>query len=88
MRLPVVPGRRQLADARAAADRIIRRGTAANPAGTFIYANTAGSAFTFTPGATSFGAGSAPEGSHAALTIVPGQAVMLGAHAVSTELVS
>jgi hypothetical protein len=60
----------------------------ADPAGAFVFASTAGSAFTVTAGATSFGAGSAAPGSLAALAIVPGHAVVLAADAVSTEPVS
>ncbi|MGD0374120.1 MAG: hypothetical protein ABSB01_06010 [Streptosporangiaceae bacterium] len=60
----------------------------ADPAGTFVYANTAGDAFTFGAGATSFGAGSGSLGSLADLKIVPGHAVLLAADAVSTEPVS
>jgi hypothetical protein len=60
----------------------------ADPAGTFVYANPAGDAFTFTAGATSFGTGSGPLGTLAGLKIVPGHAVLLASDAVSTELVS
>jgi hypothetical protein len=60
----------------------------ADPAGTFVYANTTGDAFTFTAGATSFGAGSGSLGTLADLKIVPGQAVMLAADSVSAEPVS
>jgi hypothetical protein len=60
----------------------------ADPAGTFVYADTTGDAFTFTAGATSFGTGSGSHTSLADLKIVPGQAVMLAADAVSTEPVS
>jgi hypothetical protein len=60
----------------------------ADPAGTFAYANTSGDAFTFTAGATSFGTGSGSHTSLADLKIVPGQAVMLAADAVSAEPVS
>jgi hypothetical protein len=60
----------------------------ADPAGTFVYADTTGNAFTFTAGATSFGTGSGSRGSLADLKIVPGQAVMLAAGAVSAEAVS
>ncbi len=60
----------------------------ADPAGTFVYANTTGDAFTFSAGATSFGTGSGSPGSLADLKIVPGQAVMLAADAVSAEPVS
>jgi hypothetical protein len=60
----------------------------ADPAGTFVYANTTGDAFTFTAGATSFGAGSGSLGSLGGLKIVPGHAVLLAADAVSTEPVS
>jgi hypothetical protein len=57
----------------------------ADPAGTFVYAGTTGDAFTFSAGATSFGAGSGSHTSLADLKIVPGQAVMLAADAVSAE---
>ncbi len=60
----------------------------ADPAGTFVYADTTGNAFTFTAGATSFGAGSGSHTSLGDLKIVPGQAVMLAADAVSAEPVS
>jgi hypothetical protein len=60
----------------------------ADQAGTFVYANPAGDAFTFTAGATSFGTGSGPLGSLAGLAIAPGHAVLLAANAVSTEPVS
>ena len=60
----------------------------ADPAGTFVYADTTGNAFTFTGGATSFGTGSGSHGSLADLKIVPGQAVMLASDAVSAEPVS
>jgi hypothetical protein len=60
----------------------------ADPAGTFVYANTTGDAFTFSAGATSFGAGSGSLGTLADLKIVPGHAVMLAADAVSAEPVS
>jgi hypothetical protein len=60
----------------------------ADPAGTFVYANTTGDAFTFSAGATSFGTGSGSLGSLADLKIVPGQAVMLAGDAVSAEPVS
>ena len=60
----------------------------ADPAGTFVYADTTGNAFTFGPGATSFGTGSGSRGSLADLKIVPGQAVMLATDAVSAEPVS
>ena len=61
---------------------------AADPAGTFVYANSGGNAFTFAAGATSFGTGSGSRGSLGDLKIVPGRAVMLAAGAVSTEAVS
>ena len=61
---------------------------AADPAGTFVYADSGGNAFTFAAGATSFGAGSGSRGSLADLKIVPGRAVMLAANAVSTETVN
>ena len=60
----------------------------ADPAGTFVYADSGGNAFTFAAGATSFGAGSGSRGSLGDLKIVPGRAVMLAAGAVSTEAVS
>jgi hypothetical protein len=60
----------------------------ADPAGTFVYADTTGNAFTFTAGATSFGAGSGSHTSLGDLKIVPGQAVLLAADAVSAEPVS
>jgi hypothetical protein len=60
----------------------------ADQAGTFVYANTAGDAFTFSAGATSFGTGSGSLGSLGGLKIVPGKAVMLAADAVFTEPVS
>jgi hypothetical protein len=61
---------------------------AADPAGTFVYADSGGNAFTFAAGATSFGAGSGSRGSLGDLKIVPGRAVMLAANAVSTETVN
>jgi hypothetical protein len=61
---------------------------AADPAGTFVYADSGGNAFTFAVGATSFGTGSGPRGSLGDLKIVPGQAVMLAANAVSTQTVN
>jgi hypothetical protein len=61
---------------------------AADPAGTFVYADSTGNAFTFTAGATSFGTGSGSHTSLADLKIVPGQAVLLAADAVSAEPVS
>jgi hypothetical protein len=60
----------------------------ADPAGTFVYADGGGNAFTFAVGATSFGAGSGSRGSLADLKIVPGRAVMLAAGAVSAETVN
>ena len=60
----------------------------ADQAGTFVYADTTGNAFTFTAGATSFGAGSGSHTSLGDLKIVPGQAVLLAADAVSAEPVS
>jgi hypothetical protein len=60
----------------------------ADPAGTFVYADSSGNAFTFTAGATSFGTGSGSHGSPGDLKIIPGQAVMLASDAVSTEPVS
>jgi hypothetical protein len=59
----------------------------ADPAGTFVYADSSGNAFTFGAGATSFGTGSGSRGSLADLKIVPGLAVMLAAVAVSAEAV-
>ena len=59
-----------------------------DPAGTFVYADTTGNAFTFTAGATSFGTGSGSHTSLGGLKIVPGRAVLLAANAVSTEPVS
>jgi len=61
---------------------------AADPAGTFVHADSGGNAFTFAAGATSFGAGSGSRGSLADLKIVPGHAVMLAAGAVSAQTVS
>ena len=60
----------------------------ADPAVTFVYADSGGNAFTFAAGATSFGTGSGSRGSLADLKIVPGHAVMLAAGAVSAEAVS
>jgi hypothetical protein len=60
----------------------------ADPAGTFVYADSSGNAFTFAAGATSFGTGSGSRGSLADLKIVPGRAAMLAADAVSTETVN
>ena len=60
----------------------------ADPAGTLVYADSTGNAFTFTAGATSFGTGSGSHTSLADLKIVPGHAVMLAADAVSAEPVS
>ena len=60
----------------------------ADPAGTFVYADSGGNAFTFAAGATSFGAGSGSRGSLGDLKIVPGRAVMLAANAVSAETVN
>jgi hypothetical protein len=60
----------------------------ADPAGTFVYADTTGNAFTFTAGATSFGTGSGSHTSLGDLKIIPGQAVLLAADAVSAEPVS
>jgi hypothetical protein len=59
-----------------------------DPAGTFVYADSGGNAFTFSAGATSFGTGSGSRGSLADLKIVPGHAVMLAAGAISAEAVS
>jgi hypothetical protein len=61
---------------------------AADPAGTFVYADSSGNAFTFAAGAASFGAGSGSRGSLADLKIAPGRAVMLAAGAVSAETVN
>ena len=61
---------------------------AADPVGTFVYADSGGNAFTFAAGATSFGTGSGSRGSLADLKIVPGLAVMLAAGAVSAETVN
>jgi hypothetical protein len=61
---------------------------AADPAGTFVYADSGGNAFTFAAGAASFGAGSGSRGSLADLKIVPGHAAMLAAGAVSAETVT
>ena len=61
---------------------------AADPAGTFVYADSGGNAFTFVAGATSFGAGSGSRGSLADLKIAPGIAVMLATGAVSAEPVN
>ena len=60
----------------------------ADPAGTFVYADSGGNAFTFAAGATSFGTGSGSRGSLGDLKIVPGRAAMLAANAVSTETVN
>jgi hypothetical protein len=60
----------------------------ADPAGTFVYADSGANAFTFGAGAASFGSGSGSRGSLADLKIVPGRAVMLAAGAVSAEPVS
>jgi len=60
----------------------------ADPAGTFVYADSGGNAFTFAAGATSFGVGSGSRGSLGDLKIVPGRAVMLAANTVSTETVN
>ena len=60
----------------------------ADQAGTFVYADTTGNAFTFTAGAASFGTGSGSHTSLGDLKIVPGQAVMLASDAVSAEPVS
>jgi hypothetical protein len=60
----------------------------ADQAGTFVYADTTGNAFTLTAGATSFGTGSGSHGTLADLKIVPGQAVLLASDAVSAEPVS
>ena len=60
----------------------------ADPAGTFVYADSTGNAFAFTAGATSFGTGSGSHGSLGDLKIVPGHAVLLASDAVSAEPVS
>jgi hypothetical protein len=60
----------------------------ADQAGTFVYADSTGNAFTFAAGATSFGTGSGSHTSLADLKIVPGQAVLLASDAVSAESVS
>jgi hypothetical protein len=60
----------------------------ADPAGTFVYADSGANAFTFGAGATSFGTGSGSRGSLADLKIVPGLAVMLAAGAESAQVVS
>ena len=60
----------------------------ADPAGTFVYADSSANAFTFAAGATSFGTGSGSRGSLGDLKIVPGRAVMLAANAVSNETVN
>jgi hypothetical protein len=60
----------------------------ADPAGTFVYADSGADAFTFGAGAASFGPGSGSRGSLADLKIVPGLAVMLATGAVSAETVS
>ena len=60
----------------------------ADQAGTFVYADTTGNAFTFTADATSFGTGSGSHTSLADLKIVPGQAVLLATDAVSAEPVN
>jgi hypothetical protein len=61
---------------------------AADPAGTFVYADSSGNAFTFAAGATRFGTGSGSRGSLGDLKVVPGLAVMLAAGAVSAETVT
>lgn len=60
----------------------------ADPAGTFVYADSGGNAFTFAADATSFGVGSGSRGSLADLKIIPGLTVMLAVNAVSTEAVN
>jgi len=60
----------------------------ADPAGTFVYADGEGNAFTFAADATGFGTGSGSRGTLADLKIVPGHAVMLAANAVSAETVN
>jgi hypothetical protein len=60
----------------------------ADPAGTFVYADSGGNAFTFAAGATSFGTGNGSRGSLGDLKIVPGHAVMLASDAVSAETVN
>jgi len=60
----------------------------ADPAGTFVYADSGADAFTFGAGAVSFGPGSGSRGSLADLKIAPGIAVMLATGAVSAEPVN
>ena len=60
----------------------------ADPAGTFVYADSGADAFTFGAGAASFGPGSGSRGSLADLKIAPGIAVMLATGAVSAETVN
>jgi hypothetical protein len=60
----------------------------ADPAGTFVYADSGGNAFTFGAGAVGFGPGSGSRGSLDDLKIAPGRAVMLAGGAVSAEPVS
>jgi len=60
----------------------------ADPAGTFVYADSSGNAFTFAAGAASFGTGSGSRGSLDDLKIAPGRAAMLAAGAVSAETVN
>jgi hypothetical protein len=60
----------------------------ADPAGTFVYADSGGNAFTFGAGAIAFGTGSGSRGTLDDLKIVPGRAVMLAGGAVSAEPVS
>jgi hypothetical protein len=60
----------------------------ADPAGTFVYADSGGNAFTFAADATSLGTVSGSRGSLGDLKIVPGRTVMLAANAVSTETVN
>ena len=86
--LLLAPGRRHLGAGHRAAGRIVGGLVVADPAGTFVYADSSGNAFTFGAGATSFGTGSASRGSLADLKIAPGLAVMLAAGAVSAEAVS
>ena len=83
--LLLAPGRRHLGPATALPAGSSGGLVVADPAGTFVYADSSGNAFTFGAGATSFGTGSGSRGSLADLKIVPGLAVMLAAGAVSAE---
>ena len=62
----------ELGASHAAAGRIVRWAGRGRSAGTFVYADSGGNAFTFAAGATSFGPGSGSRGSLADLKIVPG----------------